>query len=511
MVLELSAVSGKPALRIVEQSADAGLAAFHYHPVEILGVRCPQHGRLLTEVAQNDVYPYANRRTCSVVDGGVPCNRHVGLMYCCNAPYWAVPVEHTLHYPPILHLCNYALCERHWCPTVSQNALSRIVGTCRLFVSHGADYVISHLVVFLVTVLYTPLLATVLMILSCHPYFQCTFGRCWKALTADYVISAYSSIAIAVTFGLGVPIFAWILLLRRKVYINRCFSESDRRYTEEDGSPKLVQWCRYLTSDDSAMSALYNHVLPLRLAFFPSFLIFKLGLLLPVILLSPNTPEQLIVVAAMELAFALFTVLSSPYLSPWLDVLSRLGCAHQLILLALQSWYSIEKLEGTASVIHHCGSWMIVTSAIYLGFVLCFALGIALKPLLYTHLQQRRRRQVLEKHGLSIAPTLPYFVSGIDGTHVTQAKPLVRDEEVVDDEDGKMMKRVALMTFRLRSGMHESGKSYTDDPGEANDFWKGTALWSTLEQEEEKEEQEEGEEQDEEEEVCDIETVELKE
>ena len=413
------------------------------HTLGLLGVYCPHHHRLLTTVTQNDVYPYANRRTCSAVENGVPCNRHIGAMYVCNK-------HSTRASDGEACCCNYALCERHWRPTSVQVLVSKIVGCWRVVEEAGWVYALTTIIIFLITALYMPFMRTSILVLSCHPFYRCSFGRCWESLDADFAIAAYCAIVTVILFGAGIPICYSVTIWRRHRYLSKAFERDSHhpRYENDEGNVDLVQWTRFLTSDDTAMSSMYSQLLPQRIAFLPLFLVFKTILVLCALLCEPNTPLQMVIVAIAEISYGLFTLVASPFISPWTDCIYRLGAAHQLSLLGFQSIHSVGDASEKTRDVFNAGLCMIFFSSLYLFIVAAAVVLLLLKPLLEYLWRLKRRRSNLQRFGLPASSLAPLYVGAVDGTHVLLSDPIVKTAAVLKDEQIVAMKKKAVRTLR---------------------------------------------------------------
>ena len=397
----------------------------HSHPVETISVKCPCHDQLLVPLYQNDVRPFEDRRTCCAVDGGVPCNRTIGTLYVCNR---RSRVESQKF------VCDFALCERHWRPTYADAIRSYLHGLSRSIDSYGLVIVFTRFLVLTVTSLYMPFMRTAIMVIACHPFYRCSFGDCWETMEPIFAISAYVTMLTLVLFGVLLPIMCVIVLVRRYHFIKKAFrvGEPSSPYLGKDGEIDVLEWTRFLSSDDSAMSALYNQLLPSRMKFMPVFLLFKLILVLPVILIEPNTIEQMIGIAFVEVLYGIVTLAASPYISPWIDMYHRVGSAHQMAVLGFLCFYSIGEVEAEA---FNPGASMLTISSAYLIFVAsCFAI-ITAEPFVTQMLFERRREMILHHFGIAPAPLSRRFLAGFNGSAIVKSKAMMQELSAVSDED----------------------------------------------------------------------------
>ena len=476
-----------------------------------LGVHCPEHpDRLLAPMEQNDVFPYVNRRTCSAVEHGIACNRHVGTMYCCNHRYHrdvqgpdthhqqdgddaaaaaaaardASDAEHnmvrgmpgdssstgpaTTVTKSVLCCCNYALCDRHYRPTVTEATQTYFVALWRYLVANGLAHCLAKFVLVLVFILYTPFIRTCLMILSCHPFYQCTYGACWLTFEPSFAIAAYLTIAMLLFFGFGVPVVLFYVVGNRIRFLRKSFMATDpnSRYMDWDNEGasrgwlnqqqgaaaddaehagdgvsgmgrrtmrslrqffggnhiNLLQWSRFLASDDSAMSPLYNQLLPTRMTYLPLFLGIKFALLCPAIFIDPNTIYQMIGMGITEVAFASFLLLTSPFLSPWTDMIYRFGSAHQLMSLGFLSWYSVEAYSGASAFGITGGPWLLTFTGMYIAFIAIVLFCVTLLPVLFRKQRRAARRKLQERFGLPPVAAAPLYRAGLHDDYILRSE-----------------------------------------------------------------------------------------
>jgi len=135
----------------------------------------------------------------------------------------------------------------------------------------------------------------------------------------------------------------------------------------------------------------------------------------------------------VEIAFGLFTLATSPYISPWIDLLNRAGSAHQLCLLALLCYFSVEEVSGLTIGVR-VGSVMIFFSSIYVVFLIIYLLSLVLKPLLDSTVATVRRRKVLTRFGIPPASLSELYVSRLDSDPVVQILSPSLEAEVLSDE-----------------------------------------------------------------------------
>jgi hypothetical protein len=310
----------------------------------------------------------------------------------------------------------------------------------------------------LILLFYTPFLRTVFLVLTCHPLYQCAFGRCYDDPTPSFIVSAYCGVTVLVFFGIGTPLVLIWVLWRRYRYFRLAFRRDEHHtspYEDEDGNVDIVQWNRYLTSDDSALSALYRQLLPSRIAYQPLFLLAKLLLLLPAVLIEPNTPQQIVGIGVAEVLFALFVLLMSPFMSPWIDMLVRFGSSHQCAVLALQAYYAVEKASkddayvGPDAVRLRAGHYMSAVSTAYVSILGLFVVVSLLRRFGEDKYLDRIHKALFDRFGITPVSILPMFIFGSREQSTMSAPPL-RDEAGFLDDDDLLQHKAQVMRHVLR-------------------------------------------------------------
>ena len=300
--------------------------------LEDLGCRCIQHkDRRLHSQFQTDVWPFDNRPECCVVVDGIRCSTSIGKMYVCAASDDAL--ERGAQ-------CGYAVCQRHLRGTALDLVLADLLHTPRSTQQFGKPWLFVTVALFLCNACYTPFLKTALMILGCHPYFQCMFPNCWSPIERDFVLAIFLSLFVVVFFGIGFPTVLAILLRRRSLSIQTAFfaEEYNGRFGRGPSDTRSVgEWFRFSSTDPTALSELYKSF-ELSWIYVPPLLCaWKVILLIPPVLLETNSYEQTVGIAVVEFSYGLFLFVTEPSIAPMVDLLYKVGATHQMIFLGLQS------------------------------------------------------------------------------------------------------------------------------------------------------------------------------
>jgi len=281
-------------------------------------------------------------------------------------------------------------------------------GNVRFLQRKGGSYALAAVVVLLLSALYTPLVRSSIMILVCHPLFQCVFGQCWVDVQPLFAIAAYLCIVTLSFFGVGVPVFMTLVLWSRGWLLRHTFREKEygSQYMEDDGTEEnpaqhdisMQQWIRFLVSDESVLSLLYDQLTPEWIFFLPMMLLLKLVLVIPPIFFEPDSWNQMTGVVCAELLFAVFVCSTTPYMSPWVDLLMRIGSAHQLMILGIQAFNSIALAQNRDST--NLENAMTATTAIYVLCCIGVFVALSVYPNVKGALLEKKQRETLLKFGL---------------------------------------------------------------------------------------------------------------
>ena len=157
--------------------------------LEHVGCRCAVHtDRFLGSQFQTDLWPFTNRPSCCLAVEGKLCGISSGKMYFCGKQE-----EMTSS------MCQYALCEKHMRVDGLGLLRSDLMSFRRSLLSDGS-LLFMTVAMFLCNAFYMPVLKTALMILACHPYFQCLFPTCWSPVDRNYALAVFLSVVIVFFF-----------------------------------------------------------------------------------------------------------------------------------------------------------------------------------------------------------------------------------------------------------------------------------------------------------------------
>jgi hypothetical protein len=166
----------------------------------------------LIRSAQSAVFPYDHARRCCVVLDGERCDRRVGFVY--NCPHEDEEGEED---------CSYAVCDQHFRVGWRIRLIARFRALISEFLEQPISWMLSFAFVSLATAAYVPIVSTAVMVVSCHPQYQCVFEGCWADPSTRFAAAAYLAVLVLVTYGIGFPIAVIVMLLRRQAVLRTIF------------------------------------------------------------------------------------------------------------------------------------------------------------------------------------------------------------------------------------------------------------------------------------------------
>ena len=161
------------------------------------------------------------------------------------------------------------------------------------------------------------------------------------------------------------------------------------------------EWQRFLNEDGSPMFQLYRYLEFEYMTLPPFLLLYKLLVLLPVVFLEDGSLSQLAATSGIEIAFGVFITWTEPYMSGWVDILYRAGSAHNITLLGLGAIHRVLADDGSGG--DTVELLMLLTTGVYLGFVVLVLFLSALWPLITFGFTQLMVERELNKVGMRIS------------------------------------------------------------------------------------------------------------
>ena len=367
-----------------------------------LGHCCALHAnRVLGPQLQTTVWPYKYRPSCCVETHGRRCSQAVGKMYVCGEIH--EKNGETAQ-------CKYAVCEKHFRPPLIVNLLTPLVGLYRSAMQRGFLWFIVTVFLLLANACYTPFMKTALMILACDPTYQCQFQHCWEAPDRLFILAAYLCLVIVTFYGVGFPLSMAILLHRRKRMLHEVFFSDvySGRFedTSEPGQVDILEWLRFVITDPTALGKLYLSF-ELNWIYVPPILLFwKAAILAPAVFIERNTFPQLAGVAAVQFLFGVFLFVTEPSISPVVDLMYKLGSAHQMLLLGVLSLNTRQLYEGSTDL----GPLTVAITATYLLICIAIFAGVTLVPVFKGMLEVRRVVRHFDSLGMYYSQAIGMYV-----------------------------------------------------------------------------------------------------
>jgi hypothetical protein len=371
-------------------------------PLRPLGHCCALHtSRMLAPQEQTDVWPYKFRPTCCAERNGSRCGESIGLMYVCKA-------EEEKQGKPVQ--CKYAVCEKHFRAPAQIALVMPLVGLYRAALERGVLWLVVTIFLVAANAFYTPFMKTALSILACDPFYQCQFTHCWEAPDRLFILAAYLCFVIVIFYGLGFPLCMVLLLRRRRQMLHEIFFSDvyEGRFEDpsEAGQVDMEEWRRYVVTDPTALGKLYLSF-ELDWIYVPPILLFwKAAVLAPAVFIERNTFQQSVGVATAQFLFGVFMFVTEPSISPIVDLMYKLGAAHQMLLLGVLSLNTRQQYVGAADL----GALSVAITIVYLLISVAMLAGVTVIPTLQQTLHERRITELLAGFGMPYSKTTGMYV-----------------------------------------------------------------------------------------------------
>eukprot|EP00742_Colponemidia_sp_Colp-10_P010598 GILJ01011654.1.p1 GENE.GILJ01011654.1~~GILJ01011654.1.p1 ORF type:complete len:1238 (-),score=165.75 GILJ01011654.1:217-3486(-) len=365
----------------------------------ILGARCAHHPKvMLSGVEQNTIWPYANRARCCIKG----CGQELGMMFSCGQHFEDANGEESV--------CAYALCQQHHHLLVKDQIVMTLLSQLRRLKANGLGWILCTVAVLLADAAYTPFMKTALMIVGCHPYYQCEFPECWSHIDQKFALAAFLAFTVIGFLGVGLPAALFVLLRRRRAMMEETLldPELSSKYTDTTtGSLKISEWFRFVSSDTSALAGKYKDLDP-RWLFFPSLIvILKVVTLIPSIFLEPRSLEQRIGCSVVQAVITLVLFAIKAYFSPIMSLTLRAAELHQLTQLGLQSIDLVVRNDSNNSAVSFV---MVAVTIVYIIFCFAVAAATVVWPLIEEKLRMRKVKQLFSKHHLPFSGQTTLYV-----------------------------------------------------------------------------------------------------
>eukprot|EP00658_Telonema_sp_P-2_P043685 TRINITY_DN3158_c0_g4_i10.p1 TRINITY_DN3158_c0_g4~~TRINITY_DN3158_c0_g4_i10.p1 ORF type:complete len:651 (-),score=172.97 TRINITY_DN3158_c0_g4_i10:521-2473(-) len=362
-------------------------------------------------------------------------------------------------------LCTFGLCQAHCRMSLKDNVVAAVYGMKRRVMTNGLSWLITIGIVFAVNTIYTPFLKTALMILACHPYYQCEFEHCWTFMTQKFALAAFLSASVVLVLGVGFPVLLLAQLYRRRSVLNLAFfgvEYKDRYVTPDTRGPNFSsnnwftkrkhlmtsEWSRFGASDNSALAQQYSDS-AYRWLLMPAIaLVFKVVVLIPAVFLEPRSWEQRLGSATVEVLIAAFYFSTNTQLSPILLMTLRAASVHQLLVLGLQNVDLVTQFDSSITI----SMGLIGVTLSYVAFSIIVFLATVAFPIFATRTDKSTIQKFLNKRGFDYSSGISLYLepgggnatkdngSGSSGTRrfsaafdLNELKPRRSDSVVFDD------------------------------------------------------------------------------
>ncbi len=390
-----------------------------------LGHTCPYHeGRELGAQIQSDVWPFAVRPSCCAQINGTRCNVSVGQMFVCGCVAEeeaedakkngkkSSPLDDTA--PHEKTQCCYALCQRHFAAPLHSQLMAPLRALYRKAMRHGSAWIIVSISFALANIAYTPTLKSALLIAACDPYYQCDFNKCWTEPERYFVLASFLCVSVIVGYGIGYPLGVFALLRRRRAFLEVIFfaEEYGDRYKSRDAegnvgdSVSIHEWRRFVSTDETVLGKLYQSYEMDWMYVTPIMVFWKAAMLVPVVFIERKTFSQLVGIVAVQFLYSAFIFITEPSISPIVDLMLKLGAAHQMILLGILGLDVNQRYRGGAQLdlVALC---VTLTYLVLAGLCMIFSTVL---PVFSRLLEKRQAAKLLQQMGMQYSETTGMYV-----------------------------------------------------------------------------------------------------
>jgi hypothetical protein len=304
--------------------------------------------------------------------------------------------------------CNFCLCDK--CsniPGKRRRILAQYSTQRHVVTRLGAFSVLGFLLVILAQAMYLPAVKSAVMVTLCHVQLVCSYPGCYEKITPAFVAMVGFSAVLLLILGLGLVLLMCIVVFRRKERLVRSgvlsgqFSIGGQEMRQDPATTWQVircdlpahVWQGVLSLDKSMFKVLYEQYEFKYAVFQPVTLVFKVLLVAVVLFVGePNTLQQLVGAAAVELLQLGFYTFTNPFVDPWIDTLAKAGSLHQVLQLALMCQYRVNTARNPTD--RAIGQAMFAVAVIYLCFVVVILCVLVAVPFIRHGWYNRRAKRL---------------------------------------------------------------------------------------------------------------------
>ena len=229
------------------------------------------------------------------------------------------------------------------------------------------------IIVMVAMMLYVPVVKTTMMVILCHPVFQCAFTSCFERPDVFFSIMFAGSMSMMFFVGFLMPVQMMFAAFRRRELIRsdisinsswdslkswismrgyaRWITGKSQNKEKKSSGKSAAEFQRFILLSDnmglSTMTKIYAMFRPRYMVIGPIFQqSIKLGITLCCVLLETNSTEQLAFTGALEALNCLFILISQPFSSPGIQRVSAFGSMHQVGLITLSAFYRVALFDN---------------------------------------------------------------------------------------------------------------------------------------------------------------------
>jgi len=176
---------------------------------------------------------------------------------------------------------------------------------------------------------------------------------------------------------------------------------------------KDAEWFRFIISDISALVPLYQTIKFERIHIIPIITVAKFLLLVPPILLEPDSFIQLLFIAVGELLYCVFINAAQPFLTLWMNIIVNLSSIHQFIVVAMQAYMQAHSKDKDLRDM--VGTVLICNTMGYLALVAGCLTAMLVLPVIQNVFNNRGFVSRMKRYGLMRCLQQPSYFDPFKG------------------------------------------------------------------------------------------------
>jgi hypothetical protein len=304
--------------------------------------------------------------------------------------------------------CLYCCCRE--CATGMVGGLRALAASKKYQIGRGGMLgVVGFLGIMLVQIIYLPIMSTAILILRCHPIYQCEFPNCYAKIETIFFVAVIYSAFTVLFLGLGLPLFFYREARGRKLAIlesgalDYLWPEGERQTAVFTKIPSAT-WNKILALDGSMMKSLYEQFEFRFMVLQGTTLVMKFLIICPSAFAEPNSIVQLLGAVAVEVAQLAFVLVFSPFVDHWINLFGKIGSLCMICLLGFMCLHRVSLANDPEAAGY--GREMIIVITFYALMFLFIIFKVVILPYIAMRLKNRQaRKEAIEEAERQAAET----------------------------------------------------------------------------------------------------------